>query len=69
MLGVVFFTYDPETEDTISWFTFGGYDPISGPYGLGESIKVDTLITFDWTILGGRYNSEDTYGEGGGGNL
>ena len=63
--GSGFFTYDPETEDTISWFTFGGYDPISGPYGIEESIKVDTLITFDWTILGGHYNSEDTYGEGG----
>ncbi len=63
--GSGFFTYDPETENTISWFTFGGYDPISGPYGIEESIKVDTLITFDWTILEGHYNSEDTYGEGG----
>ena len=44
--GSGFFTYDPETEDTISWFTFGGYDPISGaPFGVERSITVNTLIT------------------------
>ena len=58
--GSGFFTYDPETEDTISWFTYGGFDPLSGPYGIEESIKVDTLITFDWTILGTHYYSEQT---------
>ncbi len=52
-----FFTYDPETEDTVTWFTFGGYDPVSGPYGIEQSIKVNTLVTFDMTILGGRFTN------------